>query len=119
VPPPVPPPGPAPIPVATKLHVTLVYSTGDFAELQATAPVRLSRPIAVALDGQAPLNAAWHSYPSDSAIVTRLNLMGPVTKAGGTPALVVQDATGKVVSAMKCPADPADVLAEVHKLRGF
>ncbi len=112
---PAPPSRPAPKPTAAVplYHVALILD-----------PARLSLPIAAiradpTIRGRlAALGAAWHTYESTSPEIDRYNYRKYIDKAGGPPALIVQDgSSGKVLLCTPAPADEGAILDHVAALR--
>jgi hypothetical protein len=107
-----PSPGPAPKPAAGKLHVTVVLDYDRITPAQAAVANSASLRKALADD-----NAALRVYPTTSDVLTTRKLTPFVTRAGGAPALIVQDDAGVVRAAVTLPADEAGVLAAVARVR--
>ncbi len=57
---------------------------------------------------------AWHWLDIGNELVVRQRLDRAVKAAGGTPALIVQAPDGRVLAAVKCPADEPALLAAVR-----
>jgi hypothetical protein len=109
---PAPAPAPTPAPAAGKLHVTLVFDydrmTPDLAALSNSTTLRKSL---------ADANCQLRVYPATDPILAARKLDAFVQKAGGAPALIVQDERG-VVRAAERVTDEAGVLAAVNRVRG-
>jgi hypothetical protein len=105
-PPPVPPPAPV---VLGKLHATLILAdppTPKLAALRTDAAVR---------SGLAVMDTVYRSYLASEVEVGRY--ADAMRAAGGTPCLIVQDDSGKVVGTARV-AGADDMLAPIKKLRG-
>ena len=109
-PPPTPPP--APPPAAGKLYASLVT---QLPMDPATARLAASPGLAPAL---AALGCDWKVVGVGSEAFARRNFAPVVQGAGATPALILQDATGRVLAAAKLPATEDEVLAAVRRARG-
>lgn len=118
---PLPPPGPDPVPpapdpppppvVTGRLHVSYIVDAQQVTP--AEAAIRTDPAVRA---GLATLDAAWHTYQSTEEDLDRLHLRTYIAKVG-YPALVIQDATGKVVAARRViSAD--EVLDAVRAVRG-
>ncbi len=108
---PAPPAPPSPPIVVGTLHVSVVTDL-DMLTPDMT-PVRLGREIRVQ---QAPLDFVYRVYPSTSPVLDTLNLRFKY-QAVGLPALIIQDAAGKVLDVMSCPTEESAVLAKVRSYR--
>ena len=109
------PPAPTPSPVTAKLplYATLIVDVNTITP--EIAVIRTGTNIRPTLTG---LRTNYHTLDVTSPDITTRNLAGAVAKAGGAPALIVQDSGGNVLSAVPAPATEDGVIAVVKKLRG-
>jgi outer membrane biosynthesis protein TonB len=112
-PPPEPPPAPAPVPVTGKLWVSYVVDAAKVTPAQAA--VRTDAGLRKAL---AAKDVAWRTYQSDQAEIDALKLRPWLDRAGGLPAVVIQDSTGKVLDAVPAK-DASAVVDAVSKWRAL
>jgi len=115
---PEPPPGPPPAPdidptpiVVGTLHVSVVTDLDTLTPDM--TPVRLGKEIRAQ---QGPLDFAYRVYPSTSPALDALNLRFKYQSIG-LPALIIQDAAGKVLDVMACPIEESAVLAKIRSYR--
>lgn len=114
---------PAPAPVAGKLHVTVVLDYDRVTPAEGRLVNSPTLRAAVAAE-----DAELHLYPSTATAmqppegapggVKGGRGLGPfVTAAGGPPAVILQNAAGKVLAREHLPADEAAFLALVRRVR--
>ncbi len=112
---PAPAPAPAlPAPVALKgtLHATLVVDLDNL-----TPDLAVLREGIAAREAFRSLDTNYRTVGTDSPELAAVRLGPYVIKAGGAPALIIQDAKGNVLSATRAPADEAGLIAAVKNLR--
>jgi hypothetical protein len=108
---PTPGPDPPPAPLAGTLHLS--YAVAADAVTPEQAAIRTSPRIRAAA---AELDCVWHTYQSNEEDLERLRLRVDFEDLG-YPALLVQDAAGRVVAELRQPSE-ADIIALLRRLRG-
>lgn len=123
---PTPEPSPGPVaPVTGKMYATLIYSAADPHDpVKGAVAVRQAGLLTtLALD-----DCKWSSYPdsavrvdskgtvSPTTIVAEQNYQPAIDAAGGLPAVIFQDQTGKILAAIRA-GEPAEIVAKVKAFR--
>ncbi len=110
---PVTPPGPNPPAPTANMHVTFIVDLNN--TTPAMGQIINSQKIREAITTR---NAYYRLYDASSSTLKDKGLDKVVTSGGGAPIIIVQSASGNVVSSLKMPGTEAEVLQYLTRVLG-
>lgn len=108
-PPPIPPPEPAPVPYTGKLWVLFIAGADDGKAWNLAVDSMMRQSLA-------STNAELRTYKMGEENITRQNLAGAISAAGGPPVVLIQKADGKLARTVK-PTDAGTITNAVKAVR--